>query len=234
MKRAFVVFDSKEMLAHHPEIYQKLHDLFLNEESFPCLFATSSFKKLDMFFAVEKSSDNRSVFVSSVANSIAVFKEIFLKNFQDGSKKYNTLLLLFPSIELEKNHKSIQDFVINLLIDLNSTDSESSKQLCENDFFNPDFEFYFLGMTWFPVFLCQDHITDIRKAPFSMLALQPSALFDSLKRKPEFYEKMRSSIHERIDCYYRHNLPVHLTSESSGINIIQYLGFDPKYCRKID
>lgn len=230
-----MVFDSKEMLIHHPEIYQKLHDFFLNEESFPCLFATSSFKKLDMFFAVQESSDDRDIFVSSVANSIAVFKDIFFKNFKkDGSKKYNTLLILFPSIELEKDHKSIQDFVINLLIDLNSTDAKSSKKLCKNDFFNPDFEFYFLGVSWFPVFLCQDHITDIRKAPFSILALQPSVLFESLKRKPEFYEKMRSSIHERIDCYYKHNLPLHLTSESSGINIIQYLGFDPKCYRKTD
>lgn len=47
------------------------------------------------------------------------------------------------------------------------------------------------------------------------------------KSKKRFYLKTRLVIHKRIDNFYAGKLPYFLSNKSTGINAIQYIGFDP-------
>ena len=145
-----------------------------------------------------------------------------------NGKTFYTIILILDSIS-ETSHNDVKDFVFSFLINLKRQD-ELSPSLAIEDILKSDFEFRLSNTTWFPVFLCDNHPTLLRNAPITLIAIQPKITFDNLKTQPnEFYEKVRQGTHRRINNIYKNNKPFYLSDKSSGINAIQYIGFDPSH-----
>ena len=127
----------------------------------------------------------------------------------------------------ETSPKFLEDFIFSFLIKLKEYDS-TNEIITKNDILKSNFQFSLDSNIWFPVFLCPKHISTIRRANISLIAFQPNQTFDLLKQHPNnFYEKTRKATHNRIDKIYNFKRPFFLSEKSSGINAIQYLGFDP-------
>ena len=151
-----------------------------------------------------------------------------LKGNQDLIEKtYSTLVLVcrenFDSLREEEN------FMENFLIDLHSIDPCDWPKGKTNNCNYQDFEFYWAGLPWFPIIMHEKHREKIRKSKFLMIGFQPGNVFDFNKNsRTDFYERMRTAIHARLNTIYPASLPFYLSKESSGKNICQYSGFDKK------
>ena len=155
-----------------------------------------------------------------------------LSNFSKYIKKYNkeknfyTIILVIKGPQ-ETSPEFLKDFIFSFLIKLKEYDS-TNETITKNDILKNNFQFSLDSDIWFPVFLCPEHISTIRRANISIIAFQPNQTFDLLKQHPNnFYEKTRKATHNRIDKIYNFKRPFFLSEKSSGINAIQYLGFDP-------
>lgn len=190
----------------------------IKSENFPCLFAINSLHKnhLHVYDARESLNLPEDIYkqLSLFSNALKPLKE----------KNFYTMLVLVPDITVTS--ENIQKFIFNLLIRLKKYDSTS---LNIDEILTKDFEFTLDTVTWFPVFLCPGHISKIRTSKISIIAFQPKKTFEVLKMCPHnFYEKTRKATHRRIDLFYKNERPFFLSNQSSGINAIQYIGFDPK------
>lgn len=212
------------------ELHEKNYLLFsdieklIKSKSFPCLFAINSFFKNQLHVYDARSSINLSL---DIYQQLSIFsKQIEPIDY----KNFNTILIIVPNIP--PDHLSIQHFIFSLLIDLKNH-QHSCIPLNHNNILESDFEFELDNVIWFPVFLCPNHISKIRAANISIIAFQPKQTFEILKSCPkDFYEKTRTATHKRIDTLYSEGRPFFLSNKSSGINAIQYLGFDPKHPNK--
>ena len=206
-------------------LYKELEYIFASQ-GFPCLFAISSFHKKHMYVY----DITKHIYENPKKKYLDVYDQ--LKKFSEyiaqigNEKNFCTLLIVLPNLQ-ETTPSSIEDFIFSFLINLKKLDS-TQEQINRVDIIKDDFEFSLDNDIWFPVFLCPEHISTIRKSSLSIIAFQPKKTFDTLKRCPnDFYEKTRQATHHRIDKVYDFNKPFFLSNKSSGINAIQYLGFDP-------
>lgn len=204
-------------------LFKTLEEIFTSQ-GFPCLFAINSFYKNHMYVydATKYEDDDR------------MYLDIYtqLKNFAedtsniDSEKNFYTLLVVLPNPQ-ETTPLYIEKFIFSFLMKLKEYDS-TQENISRTDILKENFEFSLDNNIWFPVFLCPKHISTIRQSNVSVLAFQPKKTFDVLKKCPnDFYEKTRKATHHRIDRIYDFNRPFFLSNKSSGINAIQYLGFDP-------
>lgn len=208
------------------DIYNSIEDL-IKSENFPCLFAINSFHKQQMY--VYDASSIKMNFYESIYKQLNIFHETFFKE-EDDSKKFYTLLIVIPTL-VDTSPENIQDELFKLLIGLRNQ-SPINIKLQKSDILKKDFEYTLDGNTWFPVLLSHKHLSKVRniKSPLSLIAFQPKKTFDRLKKCPHnFYEKTRFATHLRINKIYKYKRPYFLSEKSSGINAIQYLGFDPEH-----
>ena len=200
-------------------------DGYFNSKSriFPCLYAISSFNKGMMRI---RSVINYDGLDEVVAKDLRLMSQILSTELGDDEKKLITYLIVVVDCNAHGGF-SDRDFLINLLLHLRAQDCkpwplEKTKNLNDHGF-----EFCFHGCVWFPVILSPWHRSDIRRAPFFMIAIQPGATFDFNKSsRARYYNNMRTSIHRRIDKFYNEGRPYYLSSNSSGKNICQYIGYD--------
>lgn len=216
------MISTEELEQLHPDIWESLSHLFSGRSNNPCLFATASFKKNIMkFVIVEKKSD----VIKYLSSQLVCFSEKLKEERDFTEKTFNTLVLI--SREDFQNKNEEDDFIDNILINLHSVNPcewPIGKTKNTND---QDFEFYWNGISWFPVLLHKTHTQIIRKSKFLTIGFQPGDAFDFIKKsRTEFYERMRAAIHSRISNSYPEKLPFYLSRESSGKNICQYSGFD--------
>lgn len=208
----------------HPNIWRELVPFFNGQGMLPCLFAMASFnKKMTSFIVVDK--------FEKITNSLIKNLPEFNKKIQSEKtlvgKTYRTIILIcLESIDYSFDEA---EFINHLLISLNAKDKHQWPHDKTRSFNEQDFEFYWGGVQWFPVLLHPKHTVEIRQSPFFMVAFQAGLVFDfNKKNRPEFYEKMRASIHSRIKKKYRSSPPFYLSDNSSGKNICQYSGLDKK------
>lgn len=222
MKKEFSRIDL--LKNNNVSLYNSILNL-IKSENFPCLFAINSFHKQQMY-VYDASFIDRAIY-ENIYTQLNLFHETFFKE-KDDNKKFYTLLVVIPNIK-EVNSKNIQDTLFELLIGLRAH-SSLERKLTHSDILKKDFEYKLNENIWFPVLLCDKHISKIRNTNdnFSIVAFQPKKTFDNLKKCPHnFYEKTRSATHVRINKIYPTQKPYFLSNKSSGINAIQYLGFDP-------
>lgn len=208
-------------------LYEELKHTFASQ-GFPCLFAINSFHKKHMYIydTTNYEYEDCQKKYLDVYKQLKLFSEYVEKIGHD--KNFCTLLIIFPNLR-DTTPLSIEDFVFSLLINLKNLDSTQDK-INRIDIIEDDFEFSLDNNIWFPVFLCPKHVSTIRKSTLSIIAFQPKKTFETLKKCPNnFYEKTRQATHNRIDTVYSFKKPFFLSNKSSGINAIQYLGFDPMH-----
>jgi FPC/CPF motif-containing protein YcgG len=217
-----MIISTEELKEMHPEIWNSLFNQLNGHGDFPCLFAIASFKKMIMKFVI---ADNKSHIVRLLSESLLNFSNHIKTERSLTSKTYETLVLICRENFYSDNGNYLED----LLIDLHNIDpcdwpKEKTKNI--ND---QNFEFYWGGTAWFPIVLHQTHREKIRNSPFLMIGFQPGSTFDFNKKyREEFYERMRTSIHNKINKTYNESTPFYLSKNSSGKNICQYAGFDKK------
>jgi len=191
----------------------------LKSPHFPCLFAINSFHKNHLHVYDIRNSKNKSLDTYNQLNKFHdEYNSILEKNFY-------TILIVVPNIK--PNRHNIKKFIFNFLISLKQHETPPTK-LTYDEILEQNFEFSLNGNIWFPVFLCQNHISKIRNSNLNIIAFQPKRTFNILKSCPHgFYEKTRSATHKRIDLIYNFKRPFFLSNKSRGANSTQYLGFDP-------
>lgn len=193
----------------------------LKSESFPCLFAINSFHKDQMY--IYDARDIHHNLALNIYNQLTNFAEHIKE--KEG-KNFYTLIVVIKEPE-NISPVFLEDFIFSILIKLKEQDS-TIDTISKSDILMNDFKFSLDNNIWFPVFLCPKHISTIRQSNIAIIAFQPNQTFDVLKKHPNnFYEKTRKATHNRIDKIYQNKKPFFLSEKSSGINAIQYLGFDP-------
>lgn len=205
----------------HPDIWTSLSYLFGGSSSMPCLFAAASFKKRIMKFTVINKKEE---IIKSLSKDLISFS----KTLQGGDlaeKTYTTLVVVCR--EAFNDILEEEDFIENLLINLHSIDPCNWPDGKTKNMNDQDFEFYWNGLSWFPVLLHKTHREKIRISDFITIGFQPGDVFDFNKKfRTEFHERMRYSIHSRISTIYSGKIPFYLSNKSSGKNICQFSGFD--------
>ncbi|MDP2417400.1 MAG: YqcI/YcgG family protein [Hydrogenophaga sp.] len=206
----------------HPDIWNSLGCIFGGKSKMPCLFATASFSKAVMYFVVVDRLDE---VVDRLRNDLIEFS-LKMKNAHGLSEKsYSTIVLV--SKEPLSALSAEGDFIEKLLIDLHAVDPCQWPEGKTKNMNDQDFEFYWNGVSWFPILLHNTHKEIIRLSDFLMIGFQLGSIFDFNKmERKSFYEAMRSSIHSKISSAYLGDLPFYLTNKSSGKNICQFSGFD--------
>ena len=216
------IISTNELFEGNKSLFQDIEEL-IKSKNFPCLFALNSFHKNHMYFY-----DTRVIsgsYYEEIYNNLLNF---WAKFINPNGKTFYTIILILNPIS-KTSHDTIKNFVFSFLINLKRQDI-ASPNLTIDDILNSDFEFRLSNTTWFPVFLCSNHPTLLRNSPITLIAIQPKITFDNLKKQPnEFYEKVRQATHRRINNIYKNNKPFYLSDKSSGINAIQYIGFDPNH-----
>lgn len=218
-------FNILDLCDNNLPLYEELKHIFVSQ-GFPCLFAINSFHKKHMYIydtTDYKYGDCENIYLN-VYKQLKYFSEYIEKI--DDDKNFCTLLIVLPNLQ-DTTPSFIEDFIFSFLINLKKLDS-TQVQINRIDIIEDDFEFSLDNNIWFPVFLCPGHVSTIRKSSLSIIAFQPKKTFETLKKCPnDFYEKNRQATHHRIDKAYNFRKPFFLSNKSSGINAIQYLGFDP-------
>ncbi|MBU5616157.1 YqcI/YcgG family protein [Psychrobacter sp. TAE2020] len=196
----------------------------LTSQGFPCLFAINSFYKNHMYIYDATRYEDDSRIYLDIYTQLKFFAQD--TSDIDSEKNFYTLLVVLPDPQ-KTTPSYIEKFIFSFLMKLKEHDS-TQENINRADILKEDFEFSLDNKIWFPVFLCPKHISTIRQSNISIIAFQPKKTFDVLKKCPnDFYEKTRKATHHRIDKIYDFNRPFFLSNKSSGINAIQYLGFDP-------
>lgn len=196
-------------------------DSLLKSENFPCLFAINSFHKDQMY--IYDARDIHHELALNIYNKLTSFAEHIKK---EEGKNFYTLIVVIKEPE-NISPIFLEEFIFSILIKLKEQDS-TIDTISKSDILMNDFKFSLDQNIWFPVFLCPKHISTVRQSNIAIIAFQPNQTFDLLKSHPNnFYEKTRKATHKRIDKIYQNKKPFFLSEKSSGINAIQYLGFDP-------
>ena len=210
-----------EIYKNNIELFKDLESL-ITSKKFPCLFAMNSFYKNHMYVYDASNLEEREY--SKIYNQLSNFSK-YIKKY-NKEKNFYTIILVIKGPQ-KTSPEFLKDFIFSFLIKLKEYDS-TNETITKNDILKNNFQFSLDNDIWFPVFLCPEHISTIRQANISIIAFQPNQTFDLLKQHPNnFYEKTRKATHNRIDKIYNFKRPFFLSEKSSGINAIQYLGFDP-------
>lgn len=206
------------------ELYKSIESV-IKSNKFPCLFAINSFHKKQMY-VYDASNESPDTYIQSIYKQLNIFHRLFCE--ENSVKNFYTILVVVPTLK-KTDSNTIQNFLFNLLINLKNQDQQKNS-LTFNEILRDDFEFSLNGNIWFPVLLCNNHISLIRQTKdITLIAFQPKKTFEDLKKCPNnFYEKTRIATHKKIDVIYSFKRPFFLSEKSSGVNSIQYLGFDPK------
>lgn len=215
------MLDIEALQRTYPHIYESLRAYF-NSQTFPCLFAKSSFNKRVMLFSVCKDVDHlRRVIADDLASLLYGLEQ--LKTTKQ--KSYYTGVFI---VENEPASLDEQSFIIDILRLLRATDRLSWPKEATANLNEQSFSFYWQGQNIFPVLVHPNHPEKIRQSPYLMLAVQPGRTFDyNQEHRKSFYERARVSIHKAIDRIYSNERPYYLSSKASGKNICQYSGVDP-------
>lgn len=214
------MLSTNQLAKLHFELWDGLNEMFNSKNNiFPCLYAISSFNKKLMYFGVS----NQTVSIENLANDLAEISLLLDDERDEKSKIFNT----YVHIVKNNNVEDVRAFLINLLQELHEVDKKDWLENVTKDMNSPAFEFSFNGKLWFPVLLTPNHLSTIRRSHFTVVAFQPSVTFDYNKQtKPEFYQRMRTSTHCRVDDFYSKGRPYYLSDKSSGKNIVQFIGAD--------
>ena len=214
------MLDSNQFKKNHPVLAVTLRDFFNSKNNiFPYLYAISSFNKEEMYFGVSSKKES----LDYLAADLQEMSEKLRNDRSDKSKKLNTYLYIVENHDIN----NVSDFLISLLQGLHEIDEKDWIKNVTKDMNEAEFEFCFNGKLWFPILLSYNHPSLIRQSPCTLVAFQPSVTFDYNKKdKAEFYQRMRSSTHCRIDGICENDRPYYLSKESSGKNIVQFIGFD--------
>jgi len=214
------VLNTSQLAEFYPILWKVLDELFNSKDNvFPCLYAISSFNKKKMYFGVS----NQNELIEVLADDLKEMSLLLGDERDEKSKIFNTYVHIIQS----ENIKNVREFLINLLQTLHKTDKKAWLKNATKDMNVPEFEFCFNGQLWFPVLLTPNHPSAIRRSPYTLIAFQPMITFDyNKKTKSEFYQRMRTLIHSRVDNFYNENRPYYLSDKSSGKNIYQFIGLD--------
>lgn len=217
-----MIISAKNLKENHPDIWNLLSISLGRSSDFPCLFAMASFKKEFMQFVI---ADSKKDIAKLIASSLLEFSEKFNNSRSFFEKTYETLVLICK--DNFENYFDEGEFIGNLLNELHSLDPSEwpiGKTKNTND---QEFEFYWNNVVWFPVLLHKNHNEKIRRSPFLIIGFQPGETFEfNKKHRALFYERMRNSIHARINKTYENKMPFHMSEVSTGKNICQYAGLD--------
>lgn len=214
------MLNTNQLAELHIELWNGLNEMFNSKDKiFPCLYAISSFNKKTMYFGVSNQTES----IENLANDLKEMSLLLNEERDEKSKTFNTYVHIIQNHDVE----DVREFLINLLQALHKVDEKDWLENATKDMNSPDFEFCFNRKLWFPVLLTANHPSTIRRSPFTLIAFQPSVTFDYNKQtKSEFYQRMRTSIHCRVDDFYNEGRPYYLSNKSSGKNIVQFIGFD--------
>lgn len=212
----------KDLKDFYPDVWCSLSRTFGGKSKMPCLFATASFSKAVMYFVVVDRLDE---IVGRLQSELVEFV-LKMQSVQDLSEKsYSTLVLISKEPLGIVSNKG--DFMEHLLIDLHAVDPCKWPEGKTKNINDQDFEFFWNGVSWFPILLHNTHGEIIRFSDYFMIGFQLGSVFEFNKmERSAFYENMRNSIHLKISNIYSGNLPFYLTDKSSGKNICQYSGLD--------
>lgn len=215
-----MLIDLYELKEKYESIWRKLDVFIMKNKKFPCLFAMASLKKEVMNFLVIYSYQDFGKFLPEILTD---FNKLTLDSSLE--KTYKTLIVVSDYFCINSGDED--KFIRKLLSDLNALDISDWPANKTKNFDDLDYEFYWNNEVWFPVVMHKNHKEEIRRAPLFILAFQSGSVFDYNKNnRIAFYEKMRSSIHKRINDEFSENLPFYLSEKSSGKNICQYSGMD--------
>jgi len=214
------MLNTKQFSELHPVLWQVMSDFFNSKlKNFPCLYAISSFNKDAMYFGVSSLKNS----VEIVANDLKEMSLLLDSERDKKSKTLNTYVHIFQDNRIE----NVRDFLVNLLQDLNHIDECKWLDNSPKDMNEADFKFCFNNRLWLPILLSPAHPSTIRCCRYTLIAFQPSVTFDYNKQeRPEYYQRMRTSTHGRIDNFYSAGKPYYLSKKSSGKNIVQFIGAD--------
>ena len=210
-----------QLIELHPNLWKAFDELFNSKDNvFPCLYAISSFNKHSMYFGVSEQSD---LFIDNIAYDLRTMSLLLNSTRDEKSKTFNTYVHIIQNCNIE----DVSAFLINLLQALHKVDTQEWLENSTKDMNAPEFEFCFNSQLWFPVLLTPNHPSTIRRSAVTLIAFQPSMTFDYNKKiKSEFYQRMRTSIHSRVNTFYNEGKPYYLSDKSSGKNIVQFIGMD--------
>ncbi|MDO9212788.1 MAG: YqcI/YcgG family protein [Methylococcales bacterium] len=214
------MLSTNQLAELHPVLWKALNELFNSKDKiFPCLYAMSSFNKQAMYFGISNQNES----IENLADDLKEMSLLLDGKRDEKSKIFNTYVHIIKNNNIE----NVKEFLISLLQALHKIDEQEWLENSTKDMNVPDFEFCFNSQLWFPVLLTPNHPSTIRRSPFTLIAFQPKTTFDYNKEtKSVFYQRMRASIHSRVDYFYNEDRPYYLSDKSSGKNIVQFIGLD--------
>ncbi|MBC8294310.1 MAG: YqcI/YcgG family protein [Pelagibacterales bacterium] len=222
------MLDADTLKHSNQYLFNTLEEFFNSKEKeFTCLYAIRSFNKHEMQFGL---SDSRDFLVRDISKNLNKISMYLDSNRSEQSKQLATYLHIYVGNDDINN---VEEFLVELLQGLHKVDKCQWPIKYTKNMNDPKFEFHFNSHIWFPILLTPNHPSKARQSPFTFIAFQPGVTFDHNKNNNSFlYSRMRKSIHNRIDGLYENDRPYYLSEKSSGKNIIQYIGHDPKEFNK--
>lgn len=212
-----------ELSLFYSPVWEKLNIFFNSKEKcFPCLYAISSFNKKEMYFGISDHSSPIEKLTEDLAGNLKKMSILLSSARNETSKTFNTYVHI-----IKNNNQDLEKLLLGLLQYLHLLDECEWLDSATKDINVPEFEFCFDRKLWFPVLLAPNHPSNIRRSPYTLLAFQPGLTFYHNKiMKTAYYERMRASIHRRIDIFYGNNKPFYLSKGSEGKNITQFIGYE--------
>lgn len=214
------MLNTKQFSLNYPDIYEEL-DNFFNSNNFPCLFARASFNKKIMQFSIAENIEHFKLIIPQKLTKILLG---FNSLTTDTEKSFYTGIFI-----IKKRPEKLEeiDFILDILRHLIEEDSYAWPLEKTKNTNTQEFNFFWNSEEIFPVLTHPEHKEIIRRSPYLIIAFQPGKVFDFNKvDRKDFFEKIRASIHKKIDKIYLKKRPFYLSNKSSGKNICQYAGKD--------
>jgi len=207
-----------QLQLEYPKIFTDFQSLIL-ERNFPCIHAKISLQKKLSYFGVSFSA----IDVESIAKDLSELACYLDGVRTDDEMSFNTYIHIVDDHDIS----DVSSFMLNFLQELHELD-EYNWPLCKTvEMGSHDFEFYYNNKVWVPILLSKHHPTTLRRSPFTVIAFQPGVTFDYNKEhKINRYNKARKLTHKKMSEACKNDLPFYLSSKSSGMNIVQYIGRD--------
>lgn len=202
-------------------VYNKIANTF-NKKTFPCIYGKLSFNKNMMYVNIYEDLESNSI--KKLSDDLREMSQQLDSKRTDEEMRFNTFISVFT---IDDSQISFDKIWYKIITQLNKFDVREWQNDSPKDLNHPDFKFSFHDKLWYPVLVTPNHPIKIRQSEITILSFQPDMTFILNKKiDNQYYGKVRTKIHKKIDKIYDNKRPHYLSSNSTGKGMVQYLGYD--------
>jgi len=203
------------------DIYERVEKTFLSDQ-YPCFFGKMSFQKNLMYCGLYADTSKESI--ANLSNDLREMSAYLDSDRNHLQKSLNTFIAIFENID---ENITFDILWYQIISKLHKNDRRAWKSNAPTDLNDANFKFSFDDKLWYPVLLTPIHPQIARMGEITILSFQPDETFIYNKEQNKsFYDKGRNAIYNKIDKIYHSQRPHYISEQSSGKNIVQFLGHD--------